>query len=345
MNEATQEQGAILERLEGFLGGEEALPVEETPEEIEKEVSEPDEPEGEEESEDSEVESEDAIDQEAETLDLSDLAEYLKLDADKLDIDDEGNLYIKTKVDGEEGQATLNDLIKSYQLEGHLNKQNMEVQSLKKELETKRQEIEQQAQERLGHLESLTALAYQELVGEYQSTDWQDLRMNDPAEYAARQAEFNQRNNQIQQAMQQVESEKRNQESATNGRTKEQLAKEAEKLLNVIPEWKDPTIADKERAELRTFALNVGYNEHEIANLSDHRTVLLLRDAMKYRQLQDTKPSVKNRVKKAPKLAKPGAPKAQKELAKRKVDQIKQTVKKSGGKKGVMDYLLTTGKV
>lgn len=340
--DATQE-GAILDRLENYLTAQES-PVEE-PKQTEQ-VEEVEEVPAETEVE-AEQEQKDDVPSEVEEsqLELSQFAKILGIDEDKLDLDDEGNVYVKTKIDGEEGRAKFHDLVKSYQLEGHLNKQNMEVAEQRKALQAKMAEVEQQAQARVQQLEAVTNVAIQELHREFQSIDWQTLRATDPGEYAAKLTEFQQREARIGQAVQQIQAEKYQAETQNQERFKEYLREESQKLLNAIPEWSNPEIAQKEKTELKSFAVQHGFTAQELDQLSDHRSVLILRMAKAYADLQKSKPDVTKKVVKAPKLVKPGSPVSKQERDQNSVAALKSAIKKSGGDKGIEAYLLRTGKV
>lgn len=350
MDAATQQGASVEDRLEAYLGEDEAAPEAETeavqaePEAVEEEA------EGEEveASEDDAEEDRDADAQEGEgeQLGLEDLAQYLKIEADRLDVDDEGNVYLKTKVDGEEGRATLQDLIKSYQLEGHLNKQNMEVAEQRKALQAKMAEAEQQAQSRLQQLEHLTQAAYQEMMGEYNAINWQQLREDDPSEFAAKQLEFQQRQQRINQMAQQVQGQRQQSEQVSTEAQRAKLAEEGAKLLQAIPEWSDSAVAQREKSELRQWMLSTGMEPQSVDAISDHREVVLLRKAMLYDRLQSSKPAISKKVKAAPKkLVKPGQSKSQQERAQQSVRSMRSVIQKSGGKQGVEDFLIASGKV
>lgn len=339
--DATQE-GAILERLENYLTASDS-PVEQKQEvKAEVEVEVPAETEVEAEQE----QKEDVQDEVTESqIELSTFAQILGIDEDKLDVDDDGNVYVKTKIDGEEGRAKFQDLVKSYQLEGHLNKRNMEVAEQQKMLQAKMAEVEQQAQARIQQLEAVTSVAIQELQREYQSVDWQNLRVADPGEYAAKIAEFQQREARIGQAVQKIQAERQQAELQNQERFNNYLREESQKLLNAIPEWTKPEVAQKEKNDIKTYAMGYGYQPAELESLADHRQVLILRKAMLYDQIQKSKPDVTKRVVKAPKLVKPGSPVSKQERDSESLASLKSTIRKSGGDKGIEAYLLRTGKV
>lgn len=357
MTEATQ-PGAdktTIERIENYLLAEnqpeeeiqgdsieseevQAEDETEAPEEVSEETVEE-----ESESDEEKSEGEDAT-EEGETLELADLAGVIGLDEDKLDVDESGQIVIKTKIDGEEGTAKLADLVKSYQLEGHLNKQNMEVQEQRKQLEQHRSELDQQFQEKVQQAEDMANLAWTELNNEYQSIDWNNLRVEDPAEYAAKQNDFQQRQTRITQMAQTFEQERQQKKTEQAGRMNEYLREEGVKLKNAIPEWTDSSIAETERADIRKYAISSGYAPEEIDGLADHKSVVILRKAMLYDQLRGKKASVTKRVVKTPKVVKPGRATTKQERVQSSQKQAKERFKQSGGK-NVAEYLIAMGKV
>ena len=351
MSEATHSGATTVERIENYLLAEEQEEGDLESEEIQTEEqeteaetvkeSEEEESEGSEEEETSEGED---AQEEGETLELADLAGVIGLEEDKLDVDENGQIVIKTKIDGEEGTAKLTDLVKSYQLEGHLNKQNMEVQEQRKQLETHKSELDQQYQEKLQQAEDMANLAWTELNNEYQSIDWNTLRVEDPAEYAAKQNDYQLRQNRIAQMAQGIEAERQAKIAEHQERMAEIVAQEAKALKNAIPEWADETVASQERKDIRNYAISTGYSPDEIDSLVDHKSVLILRKAMLYDKLQGKKPSVVKKVVKTPKIAKPGRASTKEERVKTSQKLAKERFKKSGGK-NVAEYLLAMGKV
>jgi hypothetical protein len=63
---------------------------------------------------------------------------------------------------------------------------------------------------------------------------------------------------------------------------------------------------------------------------------------MLYDKLQESKASVENKVRTAPKLVKPGQP--ANDRGQQTVRNLKSQITKSGGKQGIAEYLLATGK-
>lgn len=293
----------------------------------------------------SEVEANDSqgANDESESLSLSDLAQYLGIDESKLDVSDDG-LIVKTKIDGEEGRAKFADLIKSYQLEGHLNKQNIAVSEKQKALEARQAEIERLAGEKLNRLEDLSRMAYNKLLSDYNAINWQELRQDDPAEYAARQNDFQRAQNEINQAFNQVQYERQQQAVKQQESYQNYLSREAGKLVEMIPSWSNSEIAQKEKSDIAAYAKSdLGFSADEISNIGDSRIVNMMRKAMLYDKLQSTKPTIEKKVKSAPKLVKAGQSSNSGDRNIADMNKVKAEIVKSGGKKGVTDYLMKKG--
>lgn len=333
----TQSSGdSIQDRIEAYLSPEEPKPAAEAaPQAAEAAPTET--PEVEPSSDEGDHESEPQ-------LSLTDLAKYLGVNETALDVDEAGALNLKTKVDGEEGKAKLSDLITSYQLRAHLDKETRAVAEQRKAIEAQSAWHEQQIAARARQVEDLTNAAQMELNREFQNVDWQTLRVTDPAEYAAslqdyqaRQAHINNIANQANQHRQQFAAKQQQGHAAF-------LQEQAQALPTLIPEWSDPVVADKERAEIRDFALNLGIAKADVDSISHAAHVAVLRKAMLYDRMQTSKTAMEKKVVSAPRLVKPGqtAPRNSNETS---VRSLKASVQKSGGKMGIEEYLIATGKV
>lgn len=283
--------------------------------------------------------------QEDEPLQLTttDLSKVLGLDESILDVGEDGTITVKTKIDGEEGVAKLKDLLADHQKRGHSDKVMREAAELKKQAEARQAEIEQQAQARMAQVEQLAAVAAKELMREYQGIDWNALRQTDPGQYAALKQEFNERNAQLQAVFQQNAQQRAQQEQAMQAKRAEFLQQQAQRLPEVIPEWKDQATQSKEVGEIRDWALKHGFEAQEVDNFTLAHHVAVMRKAMLYDRLQEKKPVIENKVRTAPKIVKPGqsvdtGPDQQ-------LRNLKTKVKASGGKQGIAEWLIAAGKV
>lgn len=348
---------SIQERLESYLSPDEPKPQPEAaPQETKAEAA----PESNDEPESDESDSESEP-----QLSLTDLAKYLGVDESALDLDELGALNLKTKVDGEEGKAKLSDLIASYQLKAHVDKESRAVAEQRRAFEAQASQYEQQIAARAQQVEDLANAAQHELNREFQNVDWQTLRVTDPAEYAAslqdyqaRQAHINNIANQANQQRQQF-SQRQQQDQGERVANNKQVSEQA--MLENIPEWKDSATRGKEVTEVVSYMADdlkipqnipvsidgISYSSFFQA-LNDgafgHVPVVAFRKAMLYDRMQTSKTVMGKKVVSAPRLVKPGqaAPRNSNQTS---VSNLRANVRKSGGKMGIEEYLLATGKV
>jgi hypothetical protein len=330
---ATPEDGgaSVLDRLEAKFN-----PPEVTPEEGQSDATE--------QTQDVDADEDGQQESQESQLTTTDLSKFLGIDESLIDIDDDGTVKLKTKIDGAEGTAKLQDLLKSYQLEGHVNKKSMEVAEREKAVQQYMQQAESQAQARLQHVETLANVAAQELLKEYNNIDWNTLEISDPGQAALLRQKFQERHAQIRNVISEVEQNKAMQAQKSQEQLQQTLASEARKLPEIIPEWKDESTANRELGEIRQWGLKSGFTPEELGQVVFASHFAVMRKAMLYDKLQSSKPAIENKVRTAPKLVKPGQ--AAIDGKTQVVKGLRQNVIKSGGKgDSVMEYLLATGKV
>lgn len=249
--------------------------------------------------------ADDAVDEQAEATyeTVSQLAEALGWDLDKV-----LDLEAPTKIDGKEGKARLRDLVKSYQLEGHLNQKLMTHAEEKKAFETERQTYLQQTQHKLMQLDAGLSVAQKLLEGEFAQINWQQLQDSDPLEFNQKYVAFQQRQAQLNQIADMLGSENKQSQTAAQQQQLAYREEQAKLLETKLPEWADNAKREKDIAEM-AVDINQAYgiSEQELRSLRDHREILVLRDAWKWQKLQKSKPAMLQKVKAAPKLLKPGA--------------------------------------
>lgn len=233
------------------------------------------------------------------------LAELLT--AHKIDPESVMGLHITTKVDGVEKQVPLSDVIKSYQLEGHVNNKSIELSNQKTAFEQAQQQWQQANQQQIQMHQTMAQAAIQMLNHDYQKVDWNTLRAQNPAEFAALQTEFQQRQAQIGQFAQQVQMMAQHEEQQKQAALHQSLAKENDQLMNARPEWRNPDAFNKDRDQMKQYARSLGFQDAELNAIYDHRYMLILHDAARFRALQASTPEALKQVRQAPPMAKPGS--------------------------------------
>lgn len=176
------------------------------------------------------------------------------------------------------------------------------------------------------HLEQLSAAVKATIPVE---PDWEKLRTEvTPDVLAARLLEWQGRQKQL--ATLQTEQDAvaaRQAEDADRG-FRQHVEQEQAKLEDALPEMKDPVKGKALKTALGEFAIARGFTAKELDGVTDHRVVLLLRDAMQFSAAKANAPKVENKIAKAMETSAPGArtnaPKAN------ALKEATQRLKKSG---------------
>lgn len=224
----------------------------------------------------------------------------------KLDPQAFQSLPVTVKIDGEARQVPLADVIKSYQLEGHVNNKSIELSNAQKQFETEREAAVQLYRQQLGQAQTLGQLAQQQLMGEFNQINWSQLRQTDPVQWTALQLEFQNRSAAINQHLNEVAAAQQAQAQQLQQQQAALLPKERDKMLERVPEWRDQAKFDADRKSMSAYAKQLGFSDAELASVFDHRYMTVLHDAAQFRALQAANPETLKRVRAAPQMARPG---------------------------------------
>lgn len=291
-------------------------------------------------------EKEGATDEEGETPEyqLSDVAKLLGADESMLDVDEDGSVIVKTKVDGVEGKAKFSDLIRSYQIDVAADKRMREATEIRKQAQEQAQAVQQQIQVQqavIGKIAEIKAVEAE--YQQYRAINLDALIDQDPVQALKVQHHMRalqERHQALTHEANQQASFVQQQQAQVNQAA---LAQEAQALMQALPEWTDSTKAEAEKKAIKADLKARGYTDRDIEALSDHKAVLLARDAMLYRQMKATGSTVEKQVRAAPRIARPGT--TQQRSPQSAVSKIKAEVRNGGGKNAFESYLLATGKL
>jgi len=158
--------------------------------------------------------------------------------------------------------------------------------------------------------------------------DWDSLHEDDPIAFVRERQLWDDKRRQLESAS----AEQQRLQQETYVQQQQQLAAIVEdsqqKLLEIIPEWKKPEVANQEKAEIQNYAINeLGYTPEEISQVYDYRALLGLRNAwLNSKTVEATK---KRPTQKAPaRVARPGSSTRKKSIA--PVKRAKQVLAKTG---------------
>ena len=236
--------------------------------------------------------------------------EGLDFDEDFQDDDDDGqgpdlNAIHTVKVNGQEKKVSLKEALEGYQRFSDYTAKTQQLAEERNTLNTERQAVAQE-REQYSLLVQAVGAKLQELQGE--EPDWEAMASNDPAEYVRKREAWNKRQRQLEAARQEHERMRREGLQATQQQMREFVRAEYGKLLEAKPELKEPEKARAFQSAINGYAQSeYGFTEQELANVFDHRLLLLAEKAMKYDRLVAKGKQRGKQVSSRPPL-KPGVP-------------------------------------
>ena len=215
------------------------------------------------------------------------------------------------KVNGEEIEATLEELKLGYMREKDYRQKTQKVSEKNKDLEAKISALDEK-------IEDATALV--ELDLDYlESDEGKQLRQEDPEKYLKKVEALQKKADRLKKHKE--EKQKRELEKKT-----EKIKTENQKLQEKISDWLDEDIKARESKEIVEYLVNQGYTSEEIAAIDDHRVFVTARDAVKLQKLMNKDLSGKE-DKTPPKSAKPGS--TEKKASKTKEEKLRAKLSKS----------------
>jgi len=232
----------------------------------------------------------------------------------------------RVKVDNEELEVDLDELIKGYSRTSDYTKKTQNLAEQRKAVESERTKIDEAAKLRDTYAQRLQVI---EQMLTQPTEDLTALKDNDPVGYAIKVAENMEREKQLAAVRAERESVQARQVAENQERLKSHIAQEAERLRSAIPDFSDEVKGEVIRKEIRDYAKSVGWSDQELSQVYDHRAVLTLYRAMQFDKLQKSKPAVQKRVAEAPKSLAPGVGSQRLdkdgEMVKKLTKQLKQT--------------------
>jgi len=280
-------------------------------------------------------EAEESIEPEVDDFDEQD--EEL-VDEEELEYDDEEDGEEETEVeeveeqpvyrvtvDGSEIEVTQDELINGYSRQQDYTRKTQELANQRKTIEQQAQELAQRDAIYAQLLPKMEAQLQGELVNE---PDWDSLYNDDPIAFVREKQLWDEKKEKLKAA--QAENARLQQESYAQQQQliAQQVQEGQQRILEIIPEWKNAEVAQKEKLAIRDYGINVlGYTPQEMDAIYDYRALLGLRNAwLNSKTVEATR---KKPTQKAPaRVARPGTTTRKKSVAPAK--RAKQVLAKSG---------------
>ena len=211
--------------------------------------------------------------------------------------------YYSVTVDGTDLSVNLEELIQGYQRNADYTRKTQELAQERNQSSEFVERSKKDVEAKLQKLDQLNNAAQAQLQQEYAEVDFEKLYDEDPVEAARLEHKMRRKHEQLAQVQQQTQ-ELQSQEF------NKYLGEQQKLLSQKIPEFMDEQKGPRFKQQMRDYLGNIGFNDTEINSVYDHRYVMLVKDAMSYRNLQKAKPGIKKKVANAPKVVKGGVAKS-----------------------------------
>lgn len=260
-------------------------------------------------------------------------------DEESAEADDEPDYVepekITVKVDGEEVSVTLDDLKRSYSGQGKIQKGMQEAAEARKQAE----EMKQQAQQAMQHLTAMYERAQQGGFKQAPKEPSRELFNSDPIGYMEAKMQYDADIKEYQAEQQQMAQLRQAQQQQNEQLRQQRIQAEFELMKEKIPELADPERSAKFKEDISKTASDFGYSAEELAAITDHRALMVLRDAMRWRRSQSKRQAVENKAKGARPVIKPQAKKTQ-DPKRKQVQQTRSKLKQSGSLDDALSLIL-----
>jgi FtsZ-binding cell division protein ZapB len=278
-----------------------------------------------------EAEAETEAPEEGEEEEATDEAPDDQAEEEEQSEEDEVPAILKLKVNGEEVEKPLDEVVALAQQGLDYTQKTQQVAEQRKELEAYAEQIKMQEQAFQEQMQlnnvliedvaKITALDQQ--LNQYANVNWNELSDSDFVEAQKHFFTYNQLQQQRSQLVSQFEAKKQEVVSKQTQLMAEKIAKGKEILAKEIPNWSPET-----NQALLSTGKEYGFSDAELNSIVDPRHVKVLHDAMQWRKLQQNS-TVKKKVSSAKPVVKPGA-KDTKAEANSNVRQLREQLRKTG---------------
>jgi len=281
------ESADVTDQIAGILAGEE---------EKDESTEDSNEEETQLEASNEEEESNDEATEEESEADLEAIAEgdeqtwesVLGVDEGKLHYDDEGNIAgVNVKVDGESSTIDMNDLIAGYQTNKSVTQRSQAFAEERKTFDSEKEQVEQVYRSKLDTVDMLTRHLEKRLIGDFETINWEQLRNEDPAEYAALRQDYATKASELQNIKTAIQTDSDSQKGEVNTQNqvkqKEYVDGQRAKMIENNPTWQDEAVFTADMNAHKTFlGETYGFTDQEFDTVFDSRIIELMKDAKKY---------------------------------------------------------------
>jgi len=199
---------------------------------------------------------------------------------------------IEIEINGQTRKLTADEVRDGVLMRSDYTRKTQELAEMRQSFEAEKQQLAQHWQQQ-----------FQMLTELQDEPDWSRMRDEDPIGYIQEKAKWDDRAAKRQQLAQQ-------QQMMTQQQRQQMLQQSSQRLTEALPSWNDAEVRQREQQAItKTLTNDYGFSPEDVSGVVDHRLVLMARDAMQWRQLQQGKDAVSKRVAGKPRVQKPGSAK------------------------------------
>lgn len=314
-------------QLYGMLESQDQPAQEEAPEEASEEQVSDEETEEVSEEQPSEEQSEDQEAPEGDRFEsIDELAEATGMEMEEF-LD---SVKTEVTVAGEKSKVNLKELRDGYQRDADYRRKTAELAEQRRSFDQEKSQLVQSYQEKLSEAESVIEGVEKAILQQYENVSKDDL---EPGEYADLMQQKQQVKDWLKSQRSKVESGKQEINSELTQEQQAQLQQhlqmEQQKLQEKL-NWSDQQTAQKEQQQIKEYLSSLGFSPDEVSNVYDHRIVMMARDAALYNQGKAQVETAKKKVKKVPKITRPGSPPSKSEIQREQRKERISKFKESG---------------
>ena len=261
------------------------------------------------------------------------VSEEASQEQEQTEIQEKPDSTFKVKVAGQELDVTLDELKNGYSRDADYRRKTEELSFERKELQSQSEKQRQDYSTKLNELNQLMSVAQEQLNADVNSADLEKLYEEDPTEAARIDHRLRKKQEKLSSAMQKIQSER-------NQQLESYKKEQAKILISKMPEFSDQAKAYKLATGMKDTLYSYGFNAQEINDVFDHRIVMLVNDAMNYRNMQKAKPNIAKKITKPGKVFSSGVKQTKADVTfKARKDRLSR-LKKSGSMKDATSVFL-----
>jgi len=260
-------------------------------------------------------------------------------DQEDLEAEEEPAQQLYTvKVDGKTKQVTLDELTRGYSGQAYIQQNMEQLANAKKQMQEMyhvMQEREQQIAEAYERVQSGQGLTKP-------TPPSKDLFDKDPIGYMQAKIEYDEQVAQYEQTQAQMSQMQQRKVQQSQAQHQAYLQEQLQILQQSIPELADPKTAPAYRDKMvQKGSTYYGFDPQELNGIPDARYLNALNDAIKWRELQETRGEVTQKAQSARPVVKPGVKRDGRTSKQKQTREAAARMRKTGDIDDVAKFLLS----